>query len=734
MSKFSNINQSRFQRAETLFWETIHLDEIARQHVLDEHCCDDDELKQIVGKLLKSDTDFNSSTVSSILKHGTQLFELNPQFSNLEVIRKLGEGGMGSVYLAKQTNPIERLVAVKVVRAGMDSNQILARFDSERRVLAMFNHPNLTQIHEAGVSADGQPYFIMEYVDGCSICEYADARKLSINNRIELMVQVCDAIQHAHQKGIIHRDIKPSNILVSETASGSTPKVIDFGIAKAIEETVSSPHVTLRGDYMGTPHYMSPEQACKSRDSIDSRSDIFSLGAVLFQLLSGHPPLTKKLHETTNLLHVLEMVRDQQPVSLQGNFLDSDSKEEIASQRSTSPASLSRSLRGELDWICRKAMATERDERYTSAAAFADDLRDYLRGNPISAAAPSTLYYSKKWLRKYRYQAGVSLIVVVTLVFLTIFSMLQARDAKIAQRKNEDLVTVLVKEREKLKKAIDRAESSEKLERKRLEVKRVEILFMTSVFESVSSVIQENMNSLENPEDLGENEFLDLLEQTPPFPSIAFAPAPPIVWTPDSSTDMLIAPNPSSELFPSMYQTWPGSRDLTTVFTDPRSPFFNGGTLQQWPVFNIFETGSILVGEESKNNQVNMERAVFANEIQGTIHFIQLLEKSEFAKTQYELRAREFLGLLYRKTGDFENAIKQLQNADQLYPFCDMKPIDRELNNFFRLECVNKMEQENEYQAFEIALERITNELASNSIDAVQLKTSIKEFLKTTID
>ena len=320
------------------------------------------------------------------------------------LLEQIGEGGMGYVFMADQTRPIRRRVAIKVIKPEANSNQVLARFDAEREALTRLDHPNVTQILDAGVTDQGLPYFVMELVRGDSLIEFCDRNKLSIRQRIELLEKVCLAVHHAHQKGILHRDIKPSNVMVTLHDGAPVPKVIDFGIAKALDRPLTTETLFTRyGDMVGTPQYMSPEQAEKSGLDLDVRTDIYSLGVLLYELLTGTTPIEEDSLKGKGLLGILETVRDcdtESPSLRVTRTLTVN--EAISSQRNTNDHLLQKLIRGELDWITLKALSKDRANRYESAAAMARDLRRYLNGDSVEAAAPTFLYLGMKLFRKHR--------------------------------------------------------------------------------------------------------------------------------------------------------------------------------------------------------------------------------------------------------------------------------------------------------------------------------------------
>ena len=301
-----------------------------------------------------------------------------------KLIRQLGEGGMGVVFHAQQSHPIRRDVALKIIKPGMDSRQVIARFESERQALAMMDHPHIARVFDAGATLAGRPYFAMELVDGVPITRYCDTKRLSVNERIELFIPVCQAIQHAHQKGIIHRDIKPSNILVAEPDGQRSAKVIDFGLAKALGHQLNdSTIITNLGAVIGTLEYMSPEQAELTRHDVDTRADVYSLGAVLYELLTGTAPLTRTDDVNDGYLSMLERIRDEVPAHPSARVRAFRRSAEIAAARRSAAARLPRLLHGELDWIAMKAIEKERTQRYETVNGLTRDLERYLAGEPV---------------------------------------------------------------------------------------------------------------------------------------------------------------------------------------------------------------------------------------------------------------------------------------------------------------------------------------------------------------
>src|SRR5690242_17641605 len=317
------------------------------------------------------------------------------------LLEPIGEGGMGSVWLAQQTEPVKRLVAVKLVKAGMDSRQVVARFEAERQALALMDHPNIARVLDGGTTGAGRPYFVMDLVRGVPITRYCDEHRLTPRQRLELFVPVCQAVQHAHQKGIIHRDLKPSNVLVALYDGKPVPKVIDFGVAKATGQLLTDTTlVTGLGNIVGTLEYMSPEQADIKQLDIDTRSDIYSLGVLLYELLTGSPPFTRKDLEKAGMLEMLRVIREQEPSKPSTKLSTAEGLPTLAANRGTEPAKLTRLVRGELDWIVMKALEKDRNRRYETANGFAMDVQRYLADEPVQACPPSAWYRFRKFARR----------------------------------------------------------------------------------------------------------------------------------------------------------------------------------------------------------------------------------------------------------------------------------------------------------------------------------------------
>ena len=345
----------------------------------------------------------------------------------------LGEGGMGTVYRADQTEPVKRQVALKLIKIGLDSRAVLARFEAERQALALMDHPNIARVFDGGTTADNQPFFVMELVHGAPITAYCDRKRLSLRARLELFVAVCQAVQHAHQKGIIHRDLKPSNVLVTEVDGRPTPKVIDFGVAKATEFDLTDQSLRDVGAIVGTPTYMSPEQADPSLMDIDTRTDVYALGVILYELLTGSPPLEAKQFQRGAVMEMLRMVREVDPPRPSTKVSTADALPSIAGCRDIAPEQLKRTLHGDLDWIVMKALEKDRTRRYPTANGFAADVMRHLAYEPVTAAPPSRTYRLRKFVRKHRgavMAAGLVLLSLLAGIAGTTFGMIRAESRR----------------------------------------------------------------------------------------------------------------------------------------------------------------------------------------------------------------------------------------------------------------------------------------------------------------
>jgi len=362
--------------------------------------------------------------------------EIGTQIGSYKLLSVLGEGGFGIVYRAEQKEPVRRQVALKVIKPGMDSKQVIARFESERQALALLDHPNIAHIFDGGTTESGRPYFVMELVKGQPITEYCDEQKLGIEERLDLFRQICEAVQHAHQKGIIHRDIKPSNILVTAQGGKPLPMIIDFGVAKAVSQPLTERTLfTEQGQFIGTLEYMSPEQAGMAIQGIDTRSDIYSLGVVLYELLTGTLPFSHDELGRAGFAEIQRIVRETDPPrpSTRLSSLGDEAKK-VAEKRDTEANALVRRLHRELEWIPLKAMRKEPDRRYKTASELADDVRNYLNGDPLTAGPESKSYRLKKTINRHRVVVSAVAAVVIVLAGGIVVSAIFASRAVKAEK------------------------------------------------------------------------------------------------------------------------------------------------------------------------------------------------------------------------------------------------------------------------------------------------------------
>ncbi len=345
------------------------------------------------------------------------------------IIRRLGEGGMGEVFLAEQVRPIKRLVALKIIKPGMDTRAVVARFELERQTLAVMNHPGIARVYDAGQTEQGRPYFVMEYVEGVPITRYCDSKRLTTRERLDLMTEVCAGVQHAHQKAIIHRDLKPGNILVTEVDGRPVPKIIDFGIARATEQReIERSMFTQLGHVIGTPAYMSPEQTDPTNTDIDTRTDIYSLGVVLYELLIGLTPFDTESVYSAGYEAIMKFVREQEAPRPSVRLRQSAAHTTgIAERHQTQPGKLVRTLQGDLDWILLKALEKDRSHRYETANALAMDIRRYLNDEPVLASPPSAAYQARKFVRRHRGGVTAGAAAAVVLVVFAMTTSLQNR-------------------------------------------------------------------------------------------------------------------------------------------------------------------------------------------------------------------------------------------------------------------------------------------------------------------
>jgi tRNA A-37 threonylcarbamoyl transferase component Bud32 len=351
-----------------------------------------------------------------------------------KLIEAIAEGGMGTVWMAEQREPVKRKVAIKLVKAGMDSRQVLARFEAERQALALMDHPNIAKVFDGGMTDQGRPFFVMEYVKGVPLTYYCDQARLSLKERLNLFIPVCQAVQHAHQKGIIHRDLKPSNILICLYDGKPVPKVIDFGLAKAMHQSLTEQTLhTAFGMMVGTPLYMSPEQAEHNNLDVDIRTDIYSLGVILYELLTGTTPLEKQQLKEAAYNEILRLIKDVEPPKPSTRLSGSASLPNIAAQRNIDPKQLRKSLTGDLDWIVMKTLEKDRMRRYESVSALVNEIHRYLDGQPVEACPPSATYRLRKFASRHRTWVTVSAAFLFLIVGSSVVSWILLAQAQFAR-------------------------------------------------------------------------------------------------------------------------------------------------------------------------------------------------------------------------------------------------------------------------------------------------------------
>jgi len=504
-----------------VFDHVLEIDSPAdRQAYLDAECIGAPEVRQKVEALLRAYADAGSflEPPSPGLSGVTADFDLNGatgafadtpngqkhsssvalgaviggRYSLMDVI---GEGGMGSVYLASQTEPVKRQVALKLIKTGMDSKAVLARFDAERQALAVMDHPNIARIYDGGVTPTGQPFFVMELVRGVPLTDYCDRQRLSVAARLELFVSVCQAVQHAHQKGIIHRDLKPGNVLVSEVDGRPTPKIIDFGVAKATEQRLTDLSFPDVGAIVGTPAYMSPEQADPSSMDIDTRTDVYALGVMLYELLTGSPPIDSNQFKQGAILEMLRMVREVEPPRPSTKLSTSDALPNIASNRSIEPSRLPKLLQGELDWVVMKAIEKDRTRRYETANGLARDIERYLADEVVEARPPSTSYRLRKFVRRNKGRA-----IAASLVMLALLAGMLGTSIGLIRAQEQRRIAVAAQEAE-----ADRAkgERQAKLEAEREAQKARK---QAEIAEAVRAFLERDLIAQANPLDPGDSD------------------------------------------------------------------------------------------------------------------------------------------------------------------------------------------------------------------------------------
>jgi serine/threonine protein kinase len=476
------------RRVKELFVAALDLpDPAVRAAFLDRECGPDNELRQRLDRLLSvhdeaasapvppdatSDLPADPPTASHGPPEPTADHHPAPDEGTViagryKLLQQIGEGGMGTVWMAEQLHPVRRKVAVKLVKEGMDSRRVLARFEAERQALALMDHPHIAKVLDAGATDQGRPYFVMELVKGVPLTRFCDDRRLTVPQRLELFQQICSAVQHAHQKGVIHRDLKPGNVLVESHDGRPVPKVIEFGLAKAVSELplTDKSLFTAYGAVMGTPQYMAPEQASFNAVDVDTRADIYALGVILYELLTGSPPIPKDRLRAAALDEVLRVIREEDPPTPSHRLSTAEGTPSVAANRQTEPRKLGRLVRGDLDWIVMKALAKDRQRRYETASGFAADVGRFLADEPVLAGPPSAGYRLRKFVRRNR--AAVLATAAVLLAVLTGagVSAWQAVRATAAEKDARESARIADEEREKADATRQAAEAAADAER-----------------------------------------------------------------------------------------------------------------------------------------------------------------------------------------------------------------------------------------------------------------------------
>ncbi len=489
-------------RAREIFLESLDQPPDQVLALVEQACGGDDQVRQRVHALVQAHNrsgDFlaasrqeevfaqSSAAVEQTAMHTTASMRAGETIGPYKLLEEIGEGGMGSVWIAQQSEPIKRKVAIKLIKAGMDSKSVLARFGAERQALAMMDHANIARVLDGGMTEQGRPYFAMEYVKGVPLTEYCDQAKLSVKERLELFLPICNAVQHAHQKGIIHRDLKPSNILVCLYDGKPVPKVIDFGLAKAMHHSLTDQSLyTAHGMMLGTPLYMSPEQAEHNNLDIDTRTDVYSLGVILYELLTGSTPLEKQQLKEAAFNEIMRLIKEVEPPKPSTRLSGSASLPGVAAQRSIDPRHLTRSMTGDLDWVVMKALEKERGRRYETANGLAADILRHLSGEAVVAAPPSSVYRLKKFIRRNRVMVTASGAVAAALLIGMIGFAWQAQVA----RDQRDIAVLAQKSETEQRKQADAARAEAQTQQAKAKEQEAEARKQAEIAEEVKKFLE----------------------------------------------------------------------------------------------------------------------------------------------------------------------------------------------------------------------------------------------------
>src|SRR5262245_50374518 len=444
---------------ESIFAEALDLPSPeARAAFLEAACSGDAALRARVERLLKSHTGAGSFLEKPVPVTTDEPLTERPGtiIGAYKLLQQIGEGGMGVVYMAEQEHPVRRRVALKIIKPGMDSRQVIARFEAERQALAMMDHQNIAKVLDAGTTHSGRPYFVMELVHGVPITKFCDDNRLTLRERLELFVPVCQAIQHAHQKGVIHRDIKPTNILVTMYDDKPVPKVIDFGVAKAVEQRLTEKTLyTQYGMLVGTFEYMSPEQAEMNAFGVDTRSDVYSLGVLLYELLTGTTPIERSKLRDAALVELVRLIKEEEPPRPSVRLSTSGALPKFAAACSTQAAQLPKQVRGELDWIVMKCLEKDRTRRYETVNGLARDVQRYLSDELVEARPPSVLYRLQKFNRRNRIAVFLTAFVAASLAAVLFNHMIGLKRIKQERDRARSAEQLAIVERAKAEAALE---------------------------------------------------------------------------------------------------------------------------------------------------------------------------------------------------------------------------------------------------------------------------------------